>query len=654
VQVAAAEAAIAQSEPGMIVVEAPMGEGKTEAALLAAEILAARTGAAGCVVALPTRATTDAMFSRVLAWMRRIPALATDTSVTLAHGNASLNDSFRGLLAGGHVRAIGGWDAKEGEEGVREVGIAHRWLRGRKKGLLAQFVIATVDQVLFAGLKSRHLMLRHLGLAGKVVIVDEVHAYDVFMSRYLDRVLHWLGAYGTPVVLLSATLPPARRADLVNAYTSGQAGVRGRRAARVGLEPKSGYPVVSATGMSPRSVVASRPSRDVVLERLDDDLDVLIAKLRTELADGGCAVVVRNTVRRVQATAERLSVEFGAEHVTATHSRFLACDRARLDAELLRRFGPPTPSVQRPAVHIVVASQVVEQSLDVDFDLMVTDLAPVDLVLQRIGRLHRHDRPRPPRLRRARCVLVGVEDWAAAPVRAVAGSRGYVYDEDALLRSAALLHDRDTITLPDQIPSLVQDAYGDAPLGPASWREAMDRARAARQRSDGHRRERASTFLIAEVGKPTARLDGWVLAGVGDPDETPRGGGQVRDGAENLEVLVVQRDRDGGLLTPDWIDRGAGVQIPLDTEIRGDLARTIAACALRLPLAMSQLNPVGDGVIKALERNCYPSFDRSSLLSGQLVLVLDSDRAAEIRHGAAAFRVTYDLQLGLLHEQLTP
>jgi hypothetical protein len=494
-------------------------------------------------------------------------------------------------------------------------------------------------------------------LAGKVVIVDEVHAYDVFMSRYLDRVLHWLGAYGTPVVLLSATLPPARRADLINAYTSGQAGARGRRAQPAGPGPTSGYPVVSATGMPPRSVLASRPSRDVMLERLDDDLDVLVAKLRTELADGGCAVVVRNTVRRVQATAQRLRVEFGEEHVTATHSRFLACDRARLDAELLRLFGAPTSGVERPAMHIVVASQVVEQSLDVDFDLMVTDLAPLDLVLQRIGRLHRHDRhdrPRPPRLRCARCVLVGVEDWAAAPVCAVAGSRGYVYDDDALLRSAALLHDRDTITLPDQIPSLVQDAYGDAPLGPASWREAMDRARAARQQRDEQRRERAATFLITEVGKPTARLDGWVLAGVGDPDETPRGGGQVRDGAENLEVLVVQRDRDGGLLTPDWIGGGAGVQIPLDDEIPGDLARTIAVCALRLPLAMSQMNPAGDGVIKALERNRYPSFDRSPLLSGQLVLVLDGGRAAEVRHGAAAFRVIYDLQLGLLHEQLTP
>jgi CRISPR-associated endonuclease/helicase Cas3 len=153
VQLAAIEAARTQERPGMMIVEAPMGEGKTEAALMAAEVLAARSGADGCFVALPTRATSDAMFSRVLEWMRCVPGLASRTSVMLAHGTASLNDEYRGLLWRGRVRHVG--------EGEDQAGIAHHWLRGRKKGPLAQFVIGTVDQVLFAGLKSRHLMLPH-------------------------------------------------------------------------------------------------------------------------------------------------------------------------------------------------------------------------------------------------------------------------------------------------------------------------------------------------------------------------------------------------------------------------------------------------------------------------------------------------------------
>jgi len=634
VQVAAVEAAQQQDRPGMVIVEAPMGEGKTEAALLAVEALAARSGADGCFVALPTRATTDAMFSRVLAWMEALPGLPGGASVTLAHGTASLNDDYRGLLSRGRLCGIGEHD----DEGVA----AHLWLRGRKKGALAQFVIGTVDQVLFAGLKSRHLMLRHLALAGKVVVIDEVHAYDVYMSRYLDRVLHWLGAYGTPVVLLSATLPAGRRAELLAAYESG----RGAPTPSVVGDP--GYPVVTASGSEPRVVPASRPPLPVTIDRATDDLDSLVAVLRDALAGGGCAVVVRNTVARVQETADLLVAEFGDAHVTVNHSRYLACDRARTDTELLRRFGPPGPDTDRPEMHIVVASQVVEQSLDVDFDLMITDLAPIDLVLQRIGRLHRHVRHRPPTLARPRCVLVGVEDWAAVPVRAVPGSRR-VYGEHTLLRSAALLTDRDVVTLPDDIAPLVQAGYGEPTPGPESWSAAMKAAESAHGLSTVKRRARAEDFLLGEIGSPTATLNGWVRAGVGDADKDPRGLAQVRDGAETIEVLVVQRDRDGGLLTPDWIHTGGGQQIPLDAQVPAGLARTIASCALRLPLAMSHEGVASD-VITALERNHYVSFDQAPLLKDQLVLVLDTDRSADVCHGAAAFRLTYDPRRGLLHE----
>jgi hypothetical protein len=352
----------------------------------------------------------------------------------------------------------------------------------------------------------------------------------------------------------------------------------------------------------------------------------------------------------VQEAAELLIDEFGEANVTVSHSRFLACDRAKLDATLLRRFGPPGLGTERPAFHIVVASQVVEQSLDVDFDLMVTDLAPIDLLLQRMGRLHRHDRSRPQALARARCVLVGVEDWATTPVRALSGSRT-VYGEHMLLRSAALLVDRTTISLPDEIPVLVQAGYADANLGTSEWQPAMEAARDAELRRIERRRARAEEFRLGKVGERDARLTGWVRAGVGDPDSDPRGTAQVRDGAETIEVLVVQRDRDGGLLTPSWVTGGAR-QIPLDTEVPADLARTIAACALRLPLAMSQFGQVGDDVIRALEKNSYSSFAQSPMLSGQLVLVLDERRTAEIREGSASFRLQYDNNLGLRHEKI--
>lgn len=643
VQVAAVEAALEQDHPGLLIVEAPMGEGKTEAALLAAEAMAARTGASGCFVALPTRATTDAMFGRVLQWMRSLPGIHDDVSVLLAHGTASLNDEFRGLLRKG-VQGVG-------IDGDDEAGVAHHWLRGRKKGPLADFVIGTVDQVLVAGLKSRHLALRHLALAGKVVVIDEVHAYDVYMSTYLDRVLHWLGAYGVPVVLLSATLPARRRAELLAAYDRGH-----RDDAPVAVDA---YPLVSASGAASQVVPASREPSPVTIEKLTEDpdltdLDALVTTLRDALTGGGCAVVIRNTVARVQQTADRLVAEFGEDQVTVSHSRFLACDRAWIDADLVRRFGPPSPDTARPSCYIVVASQTVEQSLDVDFDVMVTDLAPIDLLLQRMGRLHRHERQRPDRLRRPRCIVAGVEDWTATPVRGVVGSR-MVYGEHALLRAAALLHDRREIVVPTDISPLVQAGYGNGLPGPGDWHAAMEAAAEDERRRNDERRAQASDFLLGEIGGATATLDGWIRAGVGDAEgdrEDPRRQGQVRDGAESVEVLVVQRDRDNGLRTPDWIPSHAGVQIPLFGTLSGTVARTVAACALRLPIGMSQLNAVGNGVIAALERNRVESFARDPMLSGQLVLILDEDRSAEIVQGAASFRVQYDAARGLRHERI--
>ncbi|MGQ0841643.1 CRISPR-associated helicase Cas3' [Actinokineospora sp.] len=633
VQIAAVEAARAQSEPGMVVIEAPMGSGKTEAALLAAEVLAHASGANGCFVALPTQATTDAMFARVRAWLDALPGRADGSAVTLglAHGKAHLNDEYSGLVHKGRFVSVG-------ENGAAT---AHHWLSGRKKAGLASFVVGTIDQVLFAGLKSRHLMLRHLALAGKVVIIDEVHAYDVYMSQYLHRVLHWLGAYRVPVVLLSATLPDARRAELLRAYDSGRGG-----AGSALPQEHPGYPVVCGSGGVVSRPVALPPGGTTVrLDRLTDDLDTLVSYLRANLADGGCAVVVRNTVTRVQETALRLGAEFGEGNVTINHSRFLACDRAGKDRDLVGRFGPPESNPDRPDRHIVVASQVVEQSLDIDFDLMVTDLAPVDLVLQRVGRLHRHDRGRPERVRQARCAVVGVADWLGEPVTSVPGSRR-VYGDHLLLRAAALLSERDTLSIPHDIAPLVQRAYGGEQVGPPQWQMSMAEAEKAATASALRRTNAASVYLLGDA-LSAGTLVNWLYAGVGDADDdNAKGMAQVRDGEESLEVLVVQRDADGGLLTPDWV-KGGGEQIPLDQSVSRGQARVIAACSLRLPLALCH-GGVIDPVIRELELNKIPSFELTPPLKGQLVLVLDSDRRAELY----GYRLTYDLRRGLIHDRI--
>ncbi|MBQ1121906.1 type I-E CRISPR-associated protein Cse1/CasA [Streptomyces sp. B15] len=634
VQAEAVRVARSMPEPGLVMIEAPMGEGKTEGALAAAEVLAARSGAGGVLVALPTRATSDAMFDRLAKWLEHLPRDEGESlSVVLAHAKAALNGTWAGMLRRGR-RAVAAIDP-DGANGRVEVGArpaglhAHQWLRGRKKQLLASFAVGTIDQVLFAGLKSRHLALRHLAVAGKVVVIDEVHAYDAYMSRYLDRVLEWLAAYRVPVVLLSATLPSARRRALAAAY-AGESGAAEVESAA------DAYPLVSAVSPGCRAVsvrpgAASGRGAEVVVERCEDDVSVLAERLAEELADGGCALVVRNTVARVLEAAQVLRERFGEEAVTVAHSRFLAADRAAKDAELVRRFGPGGD--QRPARHVVVASQVVEQSLDIDFDVMVTDLAPVDLVLQRMGRLHRHVRPRPARLSRPRCLITGV-DWQATPPRPVEGSRAVYGGDYTLLAALAVLGphlDGSPLKMPDGISPLVQQAYDADPAVPEAWAEAMVEARAQHQELLAAKREKAESYLLGPVRRPGRPVYGWLEAQAGDTDDTGAGRAQVRDAEESLEVLVIQRRADGSLTTVPWLaddEEGPLGALVLSTDFPPSrrAAEAVAASSLTLPALFSKPWVI-DRAIAELEGLLIPAWQVKECpwLAGELLLVLDED-----------------------------
>ncbi len=675
VQEEAVRLARAMPEPGLMMIEAPMGEGKTEAALAVAETFAARSGAGGCFFALPTMATGNAMFPRLLDWLRRLPedglptAAPAERSVLLAHSKAALNERYADLMRQGR-RTIAAVD-QFGSEGDHRPSsdvradsaelVAHQWLRGRKKGLLSSFVAGTIDQLLLAGLKSRHLALRHLAVAGKVVIIDEAHAYDTYMSTYLDRVLAWLGAYRVPVVILSATLPATRRREIAEAYAGGAS----RADSMAALEETDGYPLLTAVapGEAPLIArpVASGRRTDVVVERLGDELDVLTDRLEEELADGGCVLVVRNTVDRVLETAEHLRQRFGTGQVTVAHARFLDLDRAAKDAELLWLFGPPDPAGgtanRRPAgTHIVVASQVAEQSLDIDFDLLVTDLCPVDLLLQRMGRLHRHLRggtaqtERPPRLRTARCLVTGT-DWQAVPPQPVKGSRR-IYGAYLLLRSLAVLDGHldgsRAVRLPEDISDLVQRAYGGAPQGPPGWADAIDTARRDHEAHRQRQRRAADAFRLDEVRRAGRPLIGWVDAGVGGADDTRAGRAQVRDSPESLEVLVVTRRADGTLTTVPWLNEGkdGGLELPTDATPLPRAARAVAASGLRLPFHFS-FPDVLERALGELEELYVPHWQSKEChwLAGELILALDEDCQTQLAGYALHYSPTDGLRV---------
>ena len=538
-----------REDPDLMIVEAPPGSGKTELAFAAAEVLMHARRLQGVFVALPTQATTNAMFERVTAWLTSILGDEPQKlGIQLAHGKNSLNESFVKLLERGK-------SPLEVHDDEEDLGLhASRWMGQRWRSTLSPVVVGTIDQVLLAALKSRHVLVRHLGLMGKVVVIDEVHAADEYMETYLEAALTWLGMYGIPVVLLSATLPPARRLALLNAYR------RGRGASGVSAESFDGmigYPAistVSATGVRVHEIAGEAEVPKRIIPTSIGSPQELAELLDRELADGGCAVVIRNTVREAQETYEAVRNVFGREQSTLLHSRFLASERAARDRRMLELFGKD--SQQRPVRHVVVATQVIEQSLDVDFDLMLTDPAPMDLVLQRIGRLHRHDRAERPRgLRDARCLVI-VEDATPSPW---AYSRGtdYVYARYSVLRTLGIVADRGEILVrePLDYAELTTLAYADdVPVGPAQWHEALDAALEERNKARAQAQAKATTWCLGEANTPSwqaLELEEKFLgnAATGDESKGPRvavARAAVRDGEDQIPVLIVALDPELG------------------------------------------------------------------------------------------------------------
>lgn len=293
-------------------------------------------------------------------------------------------------------------DADDPEERV----MVHQWFQGSKQALLANFVIGTVDQLLMAALQQKHVMLRHLGLAGKVVVIDECHAYDAYMNCYLDRALNWLGEYRVPVILLSATLPAKRRTELVTAY------LNRKTLPDAPWKTCRGYPLLTWTDgkqVQQTGIPLHTPPRRVTMESLTEEH--LPETLQNALREGGCAGVIVNTVRKAQDLAARLREELPEFEVLVFHAQFLMPDRAEKEQRLMERIGKRSTPAQRDRL-IVVGTQVLEQSLDIDFDYMITELCPMDLLLQRIGRAA-------PGIRagrvRSQCRKPAVQCWTPGP-----------------------------------------------------------------------------------------------------------------------------------------------------------------------------------------------------------------------------------------------
>jgi len=637
--------------PGMVIIEAPMGEGKTEAALAAAELMANRTGRSGVFFALPTQASANGLFLRFCKWAERLND-GVIHSVKLAHGKADLNELYNKIPK--RIDRMGEFwvGGEENEETGYDAITVHEWFAGRKKGILADFVIGTIDQVLMCGLKQKHLVLRHLGLANKVVILDECHAYDAYMSQYLYKVLNWLGAYEVPVIVLSATLPGEKRQQLIEAYLNKEISpvpeydpIFDKVKPEIPPSPDwavtCDYPIITFTDGShvqQEKISGKQRALDVTLEVLSED-EQIVSILADLLSEGGCAGVIVNTVKRAQKIAYALSQHFGGEQVQLLHSRFLAVDRAQKEKELFAKLGADG---QRPQRCIVIGTQIFEQSCDLDFDVLISDICPMDLLIQRIGRLHRHNTTqRPPKLEKvAHCYITGVSDSGF--------DRGaeIVYGKYLLMNTKALLPSH--ITLPDEIPHLVQKAYCSEGLSiPPEIHEEYMEAKCKQEQRIAKKISKAGDFQISDPYKRLDDLVGWLDAGILDDPSGKRGEATVRDIEASLEVFVVQRREKKYHMLP-WLSKFGGREIPAETAPNIELAQAMAECSIQLP---RELCWDLDKTIEELEKislHELRAWQQSHWLKGELFLVLDEQLSAEL----GGYRLQYVQRYGMLSNKI--
>lgn len=435
------------SETGLTIIEGTTGSGKTEAALALAWRLIAEGKGDSIIFALPTQATADAMLDRI---QNITPILFKngDANLVLAHGKRNFNDVFANLKAAGRRNAV-----RNGNQGSVQCA---EWISTRRKRVfLGQIGVCTIDQVLLSVLPIRHNFVRSFGLMKSVLIIDEIHAYDRYMYGLLEEVLKRQKTVGGSAILLSATLPAVQKTSLFNAWNNDESDYL--------VSPDAPYPLlskISANGdpllltvdkeeMPPQRIVKVEM---VVLKDMEPT-EKFISKIYDSAKQGATVAVICNLVQSAQRLTRRLRILATNNPIPVDifHGRFRFKDRQLKEDVVKKMYGKTRQSIGR----ILIATQVIEQSLDLDFDWMITQLCPVDLLFQRLGRLHRHDRKRPQGFEEPTCTVISNDNDKF-------GAHEYIYGDTRILwRTRELLKKCDNlIHFPDAYREWIEKVYG--------------------------------------------------------------------------------------------------------------------------------------------------------------------------------------------------
>lgn len=455
-------------EPQLFILEDVTGAGKTEAALMLAHRLIAKGLGEGVFIGLPTMATSDAMYERVQPVYHQFFEGNSLPSLVLAHGARELNDTFLSTIS---------------EESIFESELSTRayctyWLsNNRKKSLLAPFGVGTIDQALLSILQTKYQSLRLWGLRRKVLILDEVHASDSYMHALTCSLLKFHREAGGSAILLSATLPQKMKQQFIRAFD----GVEPHKRKQIpGIDDHSfsdEYPLITyfAKSVSSPTEIPIQ-TRDSVKRTLNwslhPDQNILIEKVLEKLHAGYCAAWICNTVTDATRLYQKMCEDYDPEQITLFHARFAMGDRLEIQNRVVNAFGKKG-SPQHRTGKLVIATQVIEQSLDLDFDWMVTDLCPIDLLIQRAGRLRRHCRDQEGKLHTTD--LRGEpelwvysplpewdckKNWYSKPFK----SASHVYeDHSQVWKTARFVQDYPSFKIPENLREAIETVFEDDP-----------------------------------------------------------------------------------------------------------------------------------------------------------------------------------------------
>lgn len=447
--------------PCFAILEDITGSGKTEAAVYLASRMQKQYHKRGLYFALPTSATSNHMYFRLKEVFKRFDL----PGFKLLHGTAWAVEDFEK-------------DFDNRRTGTETIG--SEWLSPARKGMLAENAVGTVDQAMMAVLRIKYSVLRLLGLSEKVLIVDEVHAYDAYMSDIIERLLMWCSDLEIPVILLSATLPLMKKNRLMNAYYEGS---------RIS---SNAYPLLTA--LYPDGIIQEIPvdpyRKSSCLFEISPYLNdySMTAELAVrELCNGGNIFVMANTIHDARKIYEEIKkIADPTIQVMLFHACFTVEERNQIERECILRYGNHG---RRPQKSILVSTQVVEQSLDIDFDEIITQIAPIDLLIQRAGRVHRHENSRPASMKSPKMIIL--EDPG---VKQDSGTY-YVYAPFILQETMRYLKEKSKseLSMPKDLRDAVENVYSSIPadLNDENWQKLLFSDQQKQNNAAGH-----------EIGEP--------------------------------------------------------------------------------------------------------------------------------------------------------